>query len=39
METSRPFHIARLQHTPVADTLLDWADEHGMLIIAEAGNW
>lgn len=31
--------FARLQHYPIAETLLDWADEHGMLIVAESGNW
>jgi beta-glucuronidase len=31
--------FARLQHYPIAESLLDWADEHGILIIAEAGNW
>jgi len=33
MEMQRMIHYA----LPVA--LLDWADRHGMLIIAEAGNW
>jgi beta-glucuronidase len=31
--------FTRLQHYPIAEPLLDWADEHGLLIIAEPGNW
>lgn len=31
--------FTRLQHYPLAETLMDWADEHGLLIIAEPGNW
>lgn len=31
--------FSRLQHYPVSESLLDWADERGLLIIAEAGNW
>jgi beta-glucuronidase len=31
--------LARILHYPCSPTLLDWADEHGFLIIAEAGNW
>lgn len=31
--------FTRLQHYPIAESLLDWADEHGLLIIAEPGNW
>ena len=31
--------FARLQHYPISESMLDWADEHGLLIIAEAGNW
>ncbi len=31
--------LARILHHPCSQTLLDWADEHGFLIIAEAGNW
>jgi len=31
--------FARLQHYPIGESLLDWADEHGMIIVAEAGNW
>ena len=31
--------LARILHHPCSSTLLDWADEHGFLIIAEAGNW
>jgi len=31
--------MSRINHYPVPTYLLDWADEHGLLIIAEAGNW
>ncbi|OJY80969.1 MAG: beta-galactosidase [Sphingobacteriales bacterium 44-15] len=31
--------LSRINHYPVAEYLLDWADEHGLLIIEEAGNW
>jgi len=31
--------LSRIAHYPVSTALLDWADRHGMLIIAEAGNW
>jgi beta-glucuronidase len=31
--------LARILHYPISQTLLDWADEHGFLIIGEAGNW
>lgn len=31
--------LSRLSHYPVSEKLLNWADKHGMLIIAEAGNW
>jgi beta-glucuronidase len=31
--------MMRIAHYPQAEELLDFADEHGMLIIAEAGNW
>lgn len=31
--------LARILHYPPSQTLLDWADEHGFLLIAEAGNW
>jgi beta-glucuronidase len=31
--------LSRIDHYPVSTELLDWADAHGMLIIAEAGNW
>ncbi len=31
--------FTRLQHYPLAEPLMDWADEHGLLIIAEPGNW
>jgi beta-glucuronidase len=29
----------RLAHYTVTEGVLDWADKHGMLIVAEAGNW
>jgi beta-glucuronidase len=31
--------MMRIAHYPQAQELLDFADEHGMLLIAEAGNW
>jgi len=31
--------LSRISHYPVSTELLDWADRHGLLIIAEAGNW
>lgn len=31
--------MMRIAHYPEAPALLDFADSHGMLIIAEAGNW
>lgn len=31
--------LSRINHHPVSSQLLDWADTHGLLIIAEAGNW
>ncbi|MEC5145729.1 glycoside hydrolase family 2 TIM barrel-domain containing protein [Chitinophaga sp. 212800010-3] len=31
--------LSRISHYPVSSSLLDWADEHGLLIIEEAGNW
>ncbi|HEU4554596.1 MAG TPA: glycoside hydrolase family 2 TIM barrel-domain containing protein [Chitinophaga sp.] len=31
--------LSRINHYPVTETLLDWADRHGLLIIEEAGNW
>jgi beta-glucuronidase len=31
--------LSRISHYPVSVELLDWADEHGMLLILEAGNW
>ncbi|WP_315817125.1 glycoside hydrolase family 2 TIM barrel-domain containing protein [Paraflavitalea speifideaquila] len=31
--------FSRLSHYPVSESLLDWADKNGLLIIAEAGNW
>ncbi len=31
--------MMRIAHYPQAQELLDFADSHGMLIIAEAGNW
>ncbi|WP_256011702.1 glycoside hydrolase family 2 protein [Desertivirga xinjiangensis] len=29
----------RLTHYPLPESILDWADSNGMLIITEAGNW
>lgn len=31
--------FTRLQHYPLAEPLMDWADENGLLIVAEPGNW
>lgn len=31
--------FSRISHYPVSESLLNWADKNGMLIIAEAGNW
>ncbi len=31
--------FSRLTHYTPAETVLDWADRNGMLIITEAGNW
>ena len=31
--------MMRIAHYPQAPALLDFADKHGMLLIAEAGNW
>ena len=31
--------MMRIAHYPQAPALLDFADAHGMLKIAEAGNW
>lgn len=31
--------LSRISHYPVSEALLDWADNNGLLIIAEAGNW
>lgn len=31
--------LSRISHYPVSTQLLDWADAHGLLIIAEPGNW
>jgi beta-glucuronidase len=31
--------LSRISHYPVSPALLDWADQHGLLIICEAGNW
>jgi beta-glucuronidase len=36
-EAGMEFH--RLTHYTPSETVLDWADQHGMLIISEAGNW
>ena len=31
--------LSRISHYPVSEDLLNWADEHGLLIITEPGNW
>ncbi|NII27368.1 beta-galactosidase [Pseudoflavitalea sp. X16] len=31
--------FSRLSHYPMSESLLNWADKNGLLIIAEAGNW
>ena len=31
--------LSRINHYPVSEGLLEWADKHGLLIIEEAGNW
>lgn len=31
--------LSRINHYPVSEYLLDWADKNGLLIIEEAGNW
>jgi beta-glucuronidase len=31
--------LSRLTHYTPSETVLDWADRHGMLLITEAGNW
>lgn len=36
---SGSMELSRISHYPVSTELMDWADRHGMLIIAEAGNW
>ena len=36
---SAGMELSRISHYPVSTQLLDWADRHGLLIIAEAGNW
>lgn len=36
---SAGMELSRIAHYPVSSQLLEWADRHGMLIIAEAGNW
>lgn len=36
---SAGMELSRIAHHAVSNNLLDWADEHGMLIITEAGNW
>jgi beta-glucuronidase len=36
---SAGMELSRIAHHAVSERLLDWADEHGMLIITEAGNW
>lgn len=36
---SGSMELSRINHYPVSPYLLDWADEHGLLIIEEASNW
>lgn len=36
---SAGMELSRISHYPVSTEMLDWADRHGMLIIAEPGNW
>lgn len=36
---SAGMELSRIAHHAVSKDLLDWADQHGMLIITEAGNW
>lgn len=36
---SAGMELSRIAHHAVSNDLLDWADQHGMLIITEAGNW
>ncbi|HEU5079457.1 MAG TPA: glycoside hydrolase family 2 TIM barrel-domain containing protein [Opitutaceae bacterium] len=31
--------LSRICHYPVSTELLNWADEHGLMLISEAGNW
>ncbi|MDQ0108650.1 beta-glucuronidase [Chitinophaga terrae (ex Kim and Jung 2007)] len=39
MIKSGGMELSRISHYPVSEELLDWADEHGLMIIEEAGNW
>lgn len=39
MMKSANMGLSRILHYPPSPTLLDWADQHGFLIIAEPGNW
>lgn len=36
---SAGMELSRISHYPVSTEMLDWADRHGLLIIAEPGNW
>lgn len=36
---SGSMELSRISHYPVSESMLDWADKHGLLIITEAGNW
>ncbi|MBS0030399.1 glycoside hydrolase family 2 protein [Chitinophaga sp. 22321] len=36
---SGSMELSRISHYPVSESMLIWADKHGLLIIAEAGNW
>lgn len=39
MIKSGGMELSRISHYPVPETMLEWADKHGLLIIVEAGNW
>ena len=39
MIKSAGMELSRISHYPVSTQMLDWADRHGLLIIAEPGNW
>lgn len=39
MMKSAGMELSRLSHYPVSTETMQWADRHGLLIIAEAANW